>query len=719
MKVCLVNALTISDLGSSELTIDTEQIEISAPLGILSLAAMLCDQCKDVETHIVNLNKLFYDYIKLDKTKNPPDYVTYIVEHVESISSSFDVLGLSSICSSYPLTLRIAKEYKERQKDAKVVLGGPQASVTDTATMEAFPAIDFIVRGEAEYSFTRFVKALSQKKARELESIKGITFRQGDKIIRTSDSDIILDLDSLPIPAYHLDPFIKEYKNISLEIGRGCPFNCTFCSTSNYFGRRFRLKSPQKIIEQMKFIKKTYGVTDISLDHDMFTANRKKVVVFCNALLDSGENFNWGCSARIDCVDNELISLMSKAGCKGIFFGIESGSDRLQKSINKNLNLSEAVDRIQHADKLGIKTAVSLITAFPDETEDELGETLNFFVDSLRFDNAEPQLGLLAPLAGSPMYTKYKDELKLDYVFSEMSFQGWKFDENDLELIRNNPEVFPDFYSIPNPWMDRKYFKEIRDFVTALQVWFRWIPVAMLQETGNMLKVCKRWMEWQEDRELDDHLDDGTPYYSHRQFADDFLEFVRDCYIKELSNNQLVISELAKTEGFFHPDKSDADEDNTEDVQAQGGSEIETGNEDDTKAGEKPEKFCISSFPFQPGDVRIVQLGVEYKELLECLRNKRSLQQVPEKNVTIAFREIFRGLVEIEVRQLTNLSKKLLLMCDGVHTVDDIIQHFSLQETNVNGVAAMKVGIFVLSKLFEQGIITVSSQPQRTNVHIN
>ena len=94
-----------------------------------------------------------------------------------------------------------------------VVLGGPQASVTDMATMEAFPAIDFIVRGEAEHSFIHLIEALSQKEALGLENIRGITFRQGNKIVRTPDSDIIHDLDILPLPAYYLDPFIKEYKN--------------------------------------------------------------------------------------------------------------------------------------------------------------------------------------------------------------------------------------------------------------------------------------------------------------------------------------------------------------------------------------------------------------------------------------------------------------------------------------------------------------------------
>jgi radical SAM superfamily enzyme YgiQ (UPF0313 family) len=708
MNICMVNALTISDFGSSDLTLGTEQIEVSAPLGILSLASILTEQCSGVEIYIANLNKLYLDYNQLDKTNEQPSYAAYVVEHLESLYPSFDVLGFSSICSSYPLTLRIATKYKERHKDTSVVLGGPQASVTDTATMKAFPTIDFVIRGEAEHSFISFIRTLSQRDASGIKDINGVTFRQGDRVVRNPDSDIIHDLDNLPFPAYHLDPLITEYKSLSLEVGRGCPFNCTFCSTSNYFGRKFRLKSPQKIIDQMKLIKRTYNVNNIGLDHDMFTVKRHEVEAFCHALLNSGEKFNWGCSARVDCIDNDLMSLMSQAGCRGIFFGIETASPRLQKSINKNLKLTEAVDCIQHADKCGIKAAVSLITAFPDETEDELRETLNFFVESLRFDNAEPQMGILAPLAGSPMYAKYKEKLEFDEVFSEMAFQGWKIDEKDLELIRNNPEVFPDFYSIPNPGIERRFFKDVRDFVTGLQVWFRWIPLAMLQETGDMLKIYRRLMEWRRIRKLDGHLYDGVPYYNHKRFADDFLEFTRNCYIEEISKNKIVISELTKTEGFYNPNEAEIDKNNT--------NKTEYDNKDNTPVVEQIREIrelSLSSVPFQPENVRIIKVNIDYAELLERLRKNKSLEHLSEKDMTIALREILRGTVQIEVRQLSELSEKLLYMCDGIRTVDDIIHQFSSHETDVNGVPAKKAALYLLVKLFEQGIIDISPQSQK------
>ena len=709
MQVCLINALTISDLGSSEPARDSEQIEISAPLGVLGLASITQSECKDIGTTIINLNKLFIEYVKEKKTNNKNTFIDAIIDYIETCTISPDIIGFSTICSSYPLTLRLAMLYKKRHANTMVILGGPQASATDIATMKAFPGIDIIFRGEAEYTFVSFLQSMQENKIENLYDIKGLTFRNGNNIVRNTDADAVMDLDSLPVPAYDLDPYIENYKTLSLEIGRGCPYSCTFCSTSNFFGRRFRLKSPETILEQMRFIKSRFGIDNIGLDHDMFAADKEKVYAFCKTLISSGEKFYWGCSARVDCVDNDLLSLMAKAGCNGIFFGIESASTRMQKAINKKLDLSDAVDRIAHADKMGIKTAVSLITAFPDETDEELNSTVNFFIDSLRFDNADPQLGILAPLADSPLYRKHKNDLVLDQIFSEMSFQGWTFDDQDLTLIEQHPEVFPDFYSIPNPNIQRREFKQIRDFVTALQVWFRWLPVAMQQESANMLKISRHWMEWCVEKDIPETIDDEIPYYCHRQFADNFLEFINEFYIPRLSSHQALISELTKTEGFFHPYKNAPA--NTNEATESGIELNKTHNNAcDTKNSSASHLFSLSSYPYTPDNVFITELDIDYKKLLDCLRKKEDLDIVEQKKVTIAFKEVEHGDIKIQVRQLSALSKEILDLCNGMRSISEVISLFSQKRTQINGVSIQKASTFMLIQLFKQGLIALSGE---------
>ena len=194
-----------------------------------------------------------------------------------------------------------------------MIIGGPQASVVDVATLRAFPCVDIVVRGEADETFPRLMQLVENRDAR-WESLPGITFRRGDQVIRNPSASVVEDLDRLPLPAFDLDARIRSRGGIHLEILRGCPFACSFCSTNDFFRRNFRLKSPARMIADISAIKREFGVSYISLVHDMYTIDRKKVVEFCEAILASGEQFTWGCSARTDCIDEDLLVLMAKAG---------------------------------------------------------------------------------------------------------------------------------------------------------------------------------------------------------------------------------------------------------------------------------------------------------------------------------------------------------------------------------------------------------------------
>ena len=186
------------------------------------------------------------------------------------------------------------------------------------------------------------------------------------------------------------------------------------------------------MIEEISALKREYGLNYFSLVHDMYTIDRKKVVEFCEAVISSEERFTWGCSARTDCIDDDLLALMAKAGCTGIFFGIQTGSQRLQQVINKNLDVAEAVKRIECADRNGIRTTVALIVGSPRKRVGPAG-TIDFFIDSLRFDHAEPQCSLLAPLAATPVYEQHKDRLIFDHIFSDMSNQSWRQDPVEIK----------------------------------------------------------------------------------------------------------------------------------------------------------------------------------------------------------------------------------------------------------------------------------------------
>ena len=383
-----------------------------------------------------------------------------------------------------------------------VVLGGPQASVVDVSTLRAYPSIDLVVRGEAEQTLPRSggcagrAQALSQQsRASRFAGMKT------EKSCATRLRPWSRTWTPCHFPLFISFPDVRHCRHFPLELGRGCPFSCTFCSTNDFFRRNFRLKSPAQMIADMRRVKQTYGINSFELVHDMFTVDRKRVVAFCEALLESKRKnpedaFIWGCSARTDCVDEELIELMSKAGCRGIFFGIETGSKRMQKIIDKGLELNDSAERVRSCDKFKINTAVSLMAGFPDETMNDLRDTAAFFVDSLRYDHADPQLSILAPLAGTPISTQHKDALVLNDDVADMSYRGWRQDPEDHAMIAAHPEIFSSFYSAPLPHLDREFLKELRDFLLSGMRAFRRLLLGLHQDSGNVVDVFQQWQEW-------------------------------------------------------------------------------------------------------------------------------------------------------------------------------------------------------------------------------
>jgi radical SAM superfamily enzyme YgiQ (UPF0313 family) len=689
LKVCLVGPPTVTDFEDPEVA-ESEAIRLiaeHAPIGVLSLAAVL--ERHGVSSQIVDLNRLYYAYLRApDDPSAKPDFCSYVARELQSVP--FDVLGFSSICSSFPLTIRIAREMKRIRPEVPIMFGGPQASVVDVATMEAYPFVDFVVRGEAEESLPALIEAITA--GAPPDGVPGVTYRQGGKLVRAPNAPIIRDLDDLPLPAFHLYPELKDCHYVPLELGRGCPFACTFCSTNDFFRRRYRLKSPARIIEQMRIVRDTYDITTFDLIHDMFTVDRKRVIAFCEAVIGTGEQFYWNCSARTDCIDDEMIALMARAGCKAIFFGIETGSARLQKIVKKNLDLQDAVARIARTDRHEITTAVSLITGFPEETMDDLRDTVDFFVDSLRFDYAEPQLHILAPLAETPLESQYRSQLVFDDILSDMSHQGWRQDPVDREMIQDHPAIFPNFYSIPAPGLNRAYLRELRAFLLNGSVRFRWLLVALHQDSGNVMLSFDAFQEWYAA-----HPGKGprvdlieSRYYASATFRDEFFEFVRDSYAARLARTpRVLLSILDHERALIH--------------------------ETPPPAGSTPENRDASDTSLVPRiaeGVVLTECTADYQRIVRCLRRKGDLRRIPKKSTMIATRQHIDK--RLDVVHLSPLSAQLLKLCDGERTVSEIACRLQSSGRAISDIPKDKVCVFGLEVLRQQGLIAMHRDPAIT-----
>ena len=243
----------------------------------------------------------------------------------------------------------------------KVVVGGPHT----TAVPDDIPEwVDHVVQGEGE------------------EPIVAIAEGETERVLRTTRTK---DLDALAPPAWDLfaglpydwtASWLKVAPVFTMNTSRGCPFKCSFCSTPDIWGRAYRYFSADWVIEQIKHLVKTYGAKGVYFREDNFSVHRKRVTEFCEKLLSSGINIQWVCETRVDTLRRDLLELMHRAGCRGIYVGVESGSQRVLDYMQKDIKLGEVHDVFRWCSEIGIRTYASFVVGVPTETPEERALTV-------------------------------------------------------------------------------------------------------------------------------------------------------------------------------------------------------------------------------------------------------------------------------------------------------------------------------------------------------
>ncbi|MEN8117296.1 MAG: radical SAM protein [Bacteroidota bacterium] len=426
------------------------------PLGLLTLAATLQQDKNSV--------KVYEPKIRLLKNED------YKKAAIDILKTKPDLIGFSTWCISYPASILVAKELKSLAPEIPIVFGGPQASVVTQQTLEEFKFVDYVLSGEADLSFPLFIKQLIKRKP-DFSVVPGLTYRNGlDNIQQNGLKEVVSDLDALPVPAYDLIP---KQKSIKLDVGRGCPFQCTYCTTNDFFSKKYRVKSAGRIIDEMMLGYRTNNIKSFSFAHDMFTLNKKFVFELCDKLIstkeEKGIDFTWTCSARIDCITDKMLIALKKAGCQSIFFGIETGSEKIQKKIKKNLDVSRVYEVADLCRKINLKMHVSYILGFIEETKADVEKTLHSIL-KMALKGTFTQSSELSFLPGTPIFNMNKHELKFDGRFSNFSHNVCG--QNELNLIIQFPEIFSSFYYLPVKTMNREEMTFITNFINK-QLHFR------------------------------------------------------------------------------------------------------------------------------------------------------------------------------------------------------------------------------------------------------
>jgi len=480
-KICLINPPTTPYFSK----------DIYFPMGLISLGTSLEEE--GIESEIIDFD--------LDLKKDPSlsNWETFKRHALQRLDhTECDVFGISSICSNFPFALLLANEIKMKWPNSKVILGGPQPSSVPEETLRVCPWVDIIVIGEGENTLVELMKG--DWDVTSLLNTSGIAFRNGKEIHKTSPRKLIDNLDHLPFPRFERIQ-IQDYLAIApliplIEAGRGCPFLCSFCSTSLMWERQFRMKSPGRILEEMRRLQRDLGLNSFSLTHDNFTTSHRYVAEFSEHFeKNNSEKFSWSVSARPDTLNIERIHALYRGGCRGFFFGIDSGSAKTQADIQKHLNISHFKTILTESVSLGIESITSFIVGLPTETEEDLDQTIHAALESKLMGAVDTPLHRLSPLSGTSIEKEYRSELIWDKTPSDVSLSPFDDEEID-ELIKSQPILFSSFYSVPTPNLNLNmpafsvfYYEIINKMPSVLK--------ALLNQT--QLSPCdlfKRWDEW-------------------------------------------------------------------------------------------------------------------------------------------------------------------------------------------------------------------------------
>jgi radical SAM superfamily enzyme YgiQ (UPF0313 family) len=423
------------------------------PLGLINLATVL----KSSPHHV----KIFDFPLAIRQKSLPMDANIYSECARQVLQFAPDVAGFSVQCTTYPPAVGIAGELKKLDPRLKIVFGGHNASCIDELTLARFPFIDAIVRGEGEITFPELILAFEGRVS--LASVDGITFRLSDRIIRNPDRGFVEPIDSLPVGDYTFVPPLSVYRDVCgigrsiaiLEVGRGCPHRCVYCSQSLMWKRKTRTFSIARIVAEMKNLAENFGAECFLLAYDQFTARRKFAEQFCLELINAGLNhLPWYCISRLDTVDGDLLNMMRKAGCETMCYGIDSGSARTLAFIRKDIDRDLLFHRVRETTEAGIVPTLSFVIGFPEESREDLEATLELALKSAATGNANILVQMATILPGTDLYERYRHRLvrQVDTYFSlGIEFDGGKRIASDDALIDSKPSIFSSFYNLPCP----------------------------------------------------------------------------------------------------------------------------------------------------------------------------------------------------------------------------------------------------------------------------
>lgn len=421
------------------------------PLGLLSIASWLRKNGVKVsllDFTIEDTAKLSFDEIIETHIKEfgEPNWIGISV----CTPVSYSAYNVSDLC-------------KKLYPNSMIVLGGPHVTVLHDKIFDECNSADYLITGEGEFTLNDLI-------TKNDTSPSNLFIRDADK-----DREIIkaktVDLSVLEMPAFDLLKFDKytpppasihsKHPGIGIITSRGCPFQCTFCAKTA--GSNLRFIPIPKVIEQIKYLQAKFGIQQFHFYDDTITCRKEYIVELCKTMLEEKLDLHWSCFARVDTVDEEILTYMKKAGCFVVMYGAESMDEGILKSVKKGITVPQIKKALELTSKVKIESRVSVIIGTPNETKETIDKTKK---EILKLNTDFLQVFIAIPMPGSQFYIDAKKEDRVisenweDYNLSKVLYKHPVFSEKELFKIQRN--LYLSFYLRPK--IIFKYISRINSF---------------------------------------------------------------------------------------------------------------------------------------------------------------------------------------------------------------------------------------------------------------
>jgi len=437
-------------LSSSKGSLDTfGALKFAAPrmasMGILHIAS--------------NMEKHGYDQIDIyDADLMWKKDSSEILDWVHKVNP--DVLGITLYSNHIVTSKELLSSLKASHPNMVIIAGGPHCTVDYKLTLSYLP-VDYVCVGEGEHTMVEFLDHLSGKC--DLETVKGLAYHRNDEIVFNGARELEEDLDIFPPPAYHLirnyipliRPQVLGYKKTPLVMlisSRGCPYHCGFCSDSIIWTRNNRAHSPEYMVKMVKYLKNEFGIKEITFFDDTFILNKKRILKFCDLLIEGNINILWSANINIAHVTEEVAERMKKAGCWYVSVGIESGSDEILKFLKKPQTVEIIRKGVHILYNCNILVRGYFVLGLLKETPETIEQTINLILELPLYSI---QVSIYVVNIGSPWYDigeqygAVNQQYASKFLWMGSSADELSFVANGLTselLIRKSREVNLRFY---------------------------------------------------------------------------------------------------------------------------------------------------------------------------------------------------------------------------------------------------------------------------------